>query len=100
MSTTQISLTMENGCDVAFAFDAAPTFSFGFPLPVSLAFDVGTVVDGGGIEYEGEYTSTPISTAQVYDTDGKRMSDDFTVLGIPVYRADNEDGVTVTIAER
>lgn len=66
---------------------------------VGVSVSAGTIVYGDLPSYGGEYTSTPCSTQQVYETANKRMVSDFTVLGIPVYRADNEDGVTVTISE-
>ena len=51
-----------------------------------------------GVPYEGEYEITPRVYAQSLDTDGKLMTDDVTVYGIPVTRTSNpEGGLTVLI---
>lgn len=49
--------------------------------------------------YTGEYTVTPRARQQVVlDTQGKRMSEDVTVLKVPYYETGNLYGDTVYIA--
>ena len=48
--------------------------------------------------YEGPYEVTPIFEDQRLETKRKSMSDDITVLAIPIYEVSNpQGGVTVTI---
>lgn len=65
-----------------------------------ISASVGTQVYRDPDPYEGDYVSSPKSFQQVYETTDKTMLDDFTVLEIPIYSADNDaNGVTVTIGE-
>ena len=48
--------------------------------------------------YDGPYTVTPRFVPQTLETEHKSMTDDVTVLEIPVHRVSNEaGGVTVSI---
>lgn len=48
--------------------------------------------------YDGDYTATPRPAAQTLPTEGRRMEQDVTVLGIPVYVTENaSNGNTVYI---
>ena len=48
--------------------------------------------------YAGPYTVTPRFVSQTLETEHKSMTDDVTVLEIPVHRVSNEaGGVTVSI---
>ena len=48
--------------------------------------------------YEGKYVITPLTVQQDFATQGKRMTDNLTVLEIPYAETSNEYGLTVTIA--
>ena len=48
--------------------------------------------------YEGAYSVTPLTVAQVLPTEGKTMKQDLTVEEIPYAETSNEYGTTVTIA--
>lgn len=51
-----------------------------------------------GIPYTGEYVSTPTWGRQVYGTNGRLMTDDFTVEGIVKLEVGNSaGGLTLTI---
>lgn len=57
-------------------------------------------IDGSSPEYDGEYTATPSRHEQVFDTAGKTMQDDFTVVQIPYYTTTNiGGGYTAIISE-
>lgn len=48
--------------------------------------------------YDGDYTAIPRPAAQTLPTEGRRMEQDVTVLGIPVYITENaSNGNTVYI---
>ena len=65
--------------------------------PVKVSSTVGAAIGISADEYEGEYESTPTTHAQQYETDGKLMTGDFTVLEIPTHEAPNDFGTTFTI---
>lgn len=83
MSTTQIRLTFEDGCNVAFAFAVPPVLGLSTVGNPHLDFDVGTVVYADVSDYAGPYEATPTQSTQVFATEGRRMLHDFMVNPIP-----------------
>ena len=83
MTTTPIRLYFEDGCAVRFMVAGAPHLGFSTPAQPSLDFDVGTVVYADVSDYRGAYEATPSEETQVFTTDRKRMTQDFTVHPIP-----------------
>lgn len=68
------------------------------PKDVSLGIDVGVYAQVGE-HYQGSYTVTPASTAQVLDTDGLIMDDKITINPIPNnYGLITWDGTTITVS--
>lgn len=51
-----------------------------------------------GVPFNGPYEVTPKVDAQVLPTKQKYMKKDLTVLAVPYYEADNENGTTIFIA--
>jgi hypothetical protein len=90
-----------------------------FPIPVSLTVDIDMaipiVVSNSNVtvpvglatpilasivpEYDGDYDITPTSTAQVFQTNGKKLTHDFVVEPIPSnYGLITWDGSTITVS--
>lgn len=87
-----VSLRLEGG-EVNVKADASP-------LCVDMEIGLGTIVDPSQLPiYEGPYEATPRVQSQIFETEGKRMLDDFTVLEIPYQEVSNpQGGETVIIA--
>lgn len=89
MSTTPIRLAFQDGCAVTFSFQDAPSFHM----------DVGTVVHGDVVKYDGPYELTPGEEAQVLPTQGFTMAEDFVINPIPSnYGLITYDGSTITVS--
>lgn len=88
----KVSLKVEGG-EVNVKADASP-------LCVDVGVGLGTIIDPSHIPiYEGPYEATPRIDSQIFETYGKRMRDDFTVLGVPYEEVSNpQGGETVIIA--
>lgn len=82
-NTIPISLSFEDGCAVSFVFDDAPTLELSASKSPGVEFDVGTIIEVTTPPYQGSYTATPSTSQQVFQTDGLRMTDDFTVDAMP-----------------
>lgn len=68
------------------------------PQPMRLKF--GKIPDADSFiePFRGEYEVLPATSPQIFETAGKKMIDDMTVLAIPYYEISNEHGSTVHIA--
>ena len=99
MSTTRINLAFQDGCAVELSFPRPPEIGLAPVRPPSMALDVGTVVYADVSDYTGAYEAAPSADAQVFATDGKRMTGDFTVLPIPSnYGLISWNGSTITVS--
>lgn len=82
-NTIPISLYFEDGCAVSFEFSDAPALELSTAHSPSVDFDVGTIIEVTTPPYTGDYTATPSTSQQVFQTDGLKMTDDFTVDAMP-----------------
>lgn len=82
-NTIPISLYFEDGCAVSFAFDDAPALELSTAHSPSVDFDVGTIIEVTTPPYTGDYTATPSTSQQVFQTSGLKMLQDFTVEPMP-----------------
>lgn len=99
MSTTQIRLAFQDGCAVAFAFSAHPRIGLRVSPHPALELDVGTVVYGNVVEYDGPYEVTPSEEAQVLETAGRTLSRAVAVNPIPSnYGLITYNGSTITVS--
>lgn len=64
---------------------------------IDVSLFAGETIDVEHPDYEGPYEITPRVDAQSMDTHGKAMTQDVTVLAIPVYEVSNEYGTTINI---
>lgn len=93
-------MTISPGASVtaAVSVGAAVGASVSPPAAVDVGVAVETYRDRD--PYTGEYTATPSRHEQVYETAGKTMRDDFTVVEIPYYTTTNiSGGYTAIISE-
>lgn len=67
---------------------------------IPIAVDVGTAIVASIAEdYDGEYDITPSCTAQVFQTEGKRVLHDFVIEPIPQnYGLITYNGSTITVS--
>ena len=91
--------SIDTGASVRASVSSGASIQAKITDGAALSASVGTVLYRDPNPYTGEYVSIPSSREQIYETRSRTMLDDFTVREIPVYRADNQDGITVTIAE-
>ena len=75
---------------IRFKIRSAPT--------VKMRVGTATVVPSGGNPYEGPYEVVPKVEAQTLHTKQKYMTQNVTVLSVPFYEADNQNGTTIYIA--
>jgi len=59
---------------------------------IDLSFEGLTIVEEPIETYTGSYTATPSVCSQEFPTAQKKMTDDFTVVGIPKFDTLNEKG--------
>lgn len=68
-------------------------------MPVAVRIETPVIRSDTHSYYDGSYTVTPRSTAQILPTADKIMRNDLTVFKIPYWEVGNLNGTTVYIGE-